>query len=163
MKTLLIYQSKNGASSEIANRIAAQLGETVVYNLKDGVPSLKNYDCVIIGSPLYAGMVLKGIKSFVEQHAEELCGKKFALFLSGLDSSKEQEYFQNNFSPQICQAAVEKCFLGGIYDPKKVGFIMRLIVKKVAKLSAYTNTIDDTKIKKFAEVLTAETRNFNRK
>jgi menaquinone-dependent protoporphyrinogen oxidase len=153
MKTLLIYQSKNGATREIANRIAALLGETVVHDLKDGAPSLDRYDCVIIGSPLYGGMVLKEVKSFVEQHTDELYGKKLALFLSGLDSSREQEYFQTNFSLQICQAAVEKCFLGGIFDPKKTGLLMRLIVKAVAKLSAYTNTIDDTKIKKFAEVL----------
>jgi menaquinone-dependent protoporphyrinogen IX oxidase len=36
MKTLLIYQSKNGATREIANRIAALLGDTVVHDLKDG-------------------------------------------------------------------------------------------------------------------------------
>jgi menaquinone-dependent protoporphyrinogen IX oxidase len=89
----------------------------------------------------------------VEQHTEELCGKKLALFISGLDGSKEQEYFQANFSSQIRQAAVEKSFLGGIYDPKKTGFMMRLIVKAVAKLSAYANTIDDFQIKKFTEVL----------
>jgi menaquinone-dependent protoporphyrinogen oxidase len=153
MKTLLIYQSKNEATREIANRIAAQLGETVIHDLKDGAPSLDRYDCVIIGSPIYAGMVPKKVKSFVEQHTEELYGKKLALFLSGLDDSKEQAYFQANFSSQIRQAAVVKSFLGGIYDPKKTGFMMRLIVKAVAKLSDYANTIDDTKIKTFAEAL----------
>jgi menaquinone-dependent protoporphyrinogen oxidase len=82
-------------------------------------PSLDRYDCVIIGSPLYAGMVPKEVKSFVEQHTEELCGKKLALFLSGLDGSKEQEYFQTNFSLQIYQAAVEKCFLEVYSIPRK--------------------------------------------
>jgi hypothetical protein len=44
-------------------------------------------------------------------------------------------------------------FLGGIFDPKKAGFAERLIMKAAAKLSDYSDTIDNDKIEKFVEVM----------
>lgn len=154
MKTLILYATKHGAAAEAARRIAQRVDGAVVCDLKQGsVPSLTGFDCVVIGSSLYAGMIRKEAKTFLAQNAAALCEKKLGLFLCGIDASKEKEYFSANFPPDVLSAAKAASFLGGIFDPKKAGVMDRLIMKAVAKQSAYTNTIDEGKIAKFAEAM----------
>ncbi len=155
MKTLIVYATKHGATREIAQRIAALADGATLHDLKGGAPSLEGYDRVILGSPVYAGMILKEAKAFAQQNAAALRGKQLALFVSGMDPSKEQDDFAANFPPEIVQAAKAARFLGGIFDPKKAGFMGRLIMKAVAKQTAYTDTIDDARIKQFVEAVEA--------
>jgi menaquinone-dependent protoporphyrinogen oxidase len=155
MKTLILYASKHGAAAEIARRISKHFGNAAVHDLKQDAPSLDGFDCVIIGSALYAGMIRKEAKSYMARNAALLCNKKLGLYLCGLDDSKEADYFKNNFPPEVLQPAKAKAFLGGIFDPKKAGFMERMIMKAVAKQSEYTDNIDDSKIKQFAEVMKA--------
>jgi len=155
MKTLILYATKHGATGEIANRIAAKMTEATVCNLKkDKIPKLKNFDCIIIGSSLYAGMIRGEAKEYISQNTTELCKKKLGLFLSGF--KPDNEYFTHNFSADLLEAATATAFLGGIFDPKKVGFIGRFIVKKAAKQSEYLNNISDDKINEFTGVLKYE-------
>jgi len=154
MKTLIIYATKHDATAKLANQIAGQIEFSFVHNLKQGTtPSIDEYDCVIIGSPVYAGTIHKEVKAFIEQNAKTLCEKKLGLFLSGMDASGEEKYFDDNFSTDILQAATAKSVLGGIFDPQKAGFFERLIMKIATKQSGYTSTIDDNKIRLFAECI----------
>ena len=156
MKTLILYATKSGAAREAAGRIAKHIDGAVLHDLKQGgIPSLAGFDCVIIGSSIYVGMIRKEAKAFLSQNTEALRGKAFGLFLCGLDATKEQEYFKVNFSSEILQTAKATAFLGGIFDPKKAGFMGRLIIRAVAKMPEYTDTLDDGKIAQFAEVMKA--------
>ena len=150
MRTIILYASKHGAAGEIAQRIAGRINGAVIHNLNQKtVPSLADFDCVIIGGSVYAGMIRKEIKTFMAHNADSLRGKKLGLFLCGLDFRQEKEYFNANFPADILQAARAKSFLGGIFDPKKTGVMERLIMKAVAKRTAYANTIDDSRIEQF--------------
>ena len=154
MKTLVLYATKHGAAAEIARRIASRIDGAAIHDLKQGgVPPLDGFDCVIVGASLYAGMVRKEAKEFVAKNAAVLRGKKLGLFLSGLDGSKETEYFDSNFPADILQTAKAANFLGGIFDPKKAGIVGRIVMKAVAKQSEYTDNINDGKIAEFAEAL----------
>lgn len=158
MKTIILYATKYGASREIARRIAEKLPDTSLCDLKrDTVPPLSQYGCVIIGGSLYAGMLRKEAKNFAAQHASELSGKKLGLFLSGMDGREESlaAYFGNNFPQEVLQNAKTKAFLGGIYDPSKVGFLSRIIFKAAAKQSEYKSNLFEDKIVEFAEALKA--------
>ncbi|MCL2264495.1 MAG: flavodoxin domain-containing protein [Treponema sp.] len=154
MKTIILYATKYGAAGEIAWRIAEKTGGAVTYNLKQNpVPSLVEYDCIIFGSSVYAGMIRGEAKTFLSKNADVMQEKKLGLFLCGIGESGEKTYFESNFSQEILQKAKVKSFLGGIFDPKKAGLIERLIIKLVTKKSSYINIIDDEKIEKFAEEL----------
>ena len=156
MKTLILYATKHGAAQEAAQRIAKKIDGSVIHDMKqDGIPSLAEFDCVIIGSSLYVGMIRKEAKAFMSQYADHLRGKKLGLFLCGLEESQEKSSFDNNFSPDILREAKAACLLGGVFDPKKSGAMGRLIMKAVFKSSAYENTISDDKIERFAEVMRA--------
>jgi menaquinone-dependent protoporphyrinogen oxidase len=154
MKTIIIYATKHGAAGEIARRISEKIGNAVIHDLKQGAtPPLADFDCVIIGSPVYAGMIRKEAKVFLSQNASTLQGKCLGLFLSGLDARSEETFFRSNFPADILQSAKAAMFLGGIFDPQKTGWLECFIIKVATKQSAYSNTIDDAKIEQFAEAM----------
>ena len=154
MKTLIVYATKYGATKQIAEQLAEYLGGADIVDVGKGeTASLTEYDCIVLGSPLTAGSIRKEVGAFVRQHAGELGGKRLGLFISGLQGEEEESYFRQNFSPELLAAARAKAFLGGVFDPAKCGFVARKIIKAVAKLEGYTNTIDPARVEAFARDL----------
>ncbi|MCL2565395.1 MAG: flavodoxin domain-containing protein [Defluviitaleaceae bacterium] len=148
MKTLILYASKYGAAKEIAKRIADKMGEAALWDLKQGnIPPLSDFDCVIIGSSVYAGGIHKEVKVFVSKNVDKLCEKPLGLFLSGF--AEEGSYYEKNFPPKVVQAAKAKGFLGGIFDSKKANVFERFIIKIVIKKTDYVDSIDNEKIDVF--------------
>ena len=152
--TLILYATKHGATADIASRIAQLIDDSVIHELnQDQIPSLDGFDCVIIGSSVFAGMIRKEAKSFIKQNADILCTKNLGLFLSAMDMSGEKKFFEENIPEEIRQSAIAASVLGAVFDPKKAGFFERLIMRTVTKQSGYINTIDDEKIRQFAETI----------
>ena len=152
MKTLILYATKHGATREAAERIAKHINGAVLHDLKqDGVPPLADFDCVIIGSSIYVGAIRKEAKTFLAQNADKLKEKRLGLFLCGLQENEEKQIITSNFPPDILSAAKATAFLGGIFDPKKAGFMERFVMKAVAKCSGYMDKIDNDKIERFVE------------
>jgi len=132
------------------------LGGVTLHDLKqENMPALAGFDCVVIGSSLYAGAIRKEAKVFLVQNTGNLQGKAIGLFLSGMDKNGNEKYFADNFPTDVLQAAKATSFLGGVFDPKKANAMERLIMKAVTKQSEYVNTISDEKIKQFAQRLIA--------
>ena len=157
MKTLILYATKHGAARETAERIALYIEGAEVFDLKEErIPDIGGFECVIIGSSVYAGMIRGEAKSFMEREAGRLAGKRLGLFVCGLGTSREKEVFESNFPEALLRQAKTATHVGGIYDPEKVGFFERFIMKMVTKQTEYVNTLDDGKIKEFAEDMTAD-------
>jgi menaquinone-dependent protoporphyrinogen oxidase len=155
MKTIILYATKYGATEDIAKRIGSKIEDSIIHNLKEKLPALDNFDCIIFGSPVYAGAIRREAKAFLTQNANILTGKKFGLFLCGLGAENKEAYFNANFSPELLEKAKEKDFFGGIFDPKKANVFERLIIKLITKKSAYINLISGRKIEKFTEAIKA--------
>jgi len=153
MKTIILYATKYGAAQEIAQRIAVKIDGSVLHNLKEDLPSLESFDCIILGSSVYAGSIRKEAKKFLLQNADVLTEKKYGLFLCGLGADSKDAYLSANFSPDIIQKAKAADFLGGIFDPEKANGFERLIIKIISKKSGCINMLNDRKIEKFAEAM----------
>ena len=154
MKTLILYATKYGAAEEIAQRIAKRINGAAIHNLKKTpIPDPVAFDCIIIGSSVYAGMIRKEAKQFLSQNVNVLREKKLGLFISAMGESGEKENFEKNFPSDILQAAKAANVLGGTFNPQKANFIERLIMKIVTKQSRLISNISDDKIEKFAEVM----------
>lgn len=154
MKTLIVYATKYGATKQIAELLREHLaGADLADAGKGETASLTGYDCVVLGSPLTAGSIRKEVKAFARQHAGELGGKRLGLFVSGLQGETEEAYFQQNFPPELLASVRAKAFLGGVFDPARCGFFARKVIKAVAKLDSYTNTIDPARVEAFAREL----------
>lgn len=156
MKTLVVYATKHGATAEIAKKLAAVFGGADLCDLGKSVPpDLAEYGCVVLGSPLYAGMARKALKAYAAANEAALCEKRLGLFFSGLAPSDTGDYFKNNFPAKLVAEAEATAMLGAIFDPARNGFFSRFIVKMVAKTNGYVNTVNEDAIKKFAVELGA--------
>ena len=154
LKTLILYATKHGAAGEIARRIADKADGAALHDLKQGdVPNLAEYDCVIVGSSVYAGRIRKEAKVFLSHNTEALQSKRLGLFISGMDTGSENDVLAAAYSKELLQSAKTASFLGGIFDPDKAGFIERLIMRIVTKKSGYISTINDEKIGDFVKAL----------
>jgi len=154
MKTLILYATKYGAAKEIAERIAKLVPESTTCDVKsDSIPPISDYDCIIIGSSLYAGTIRKEAKAFLSANTDALKTKRIGLFLAGMSPAEESSYFETNFPPDLVENAIAKSLVGGVFDPQKSGVFERMIMKAVTKQSGYINTISDERIEKFAETL----------
>lgn len=83
MRSLIVYGSKKGSTEYCANKLRSYInGNVDVVNIniiKD--IDLNKYDTVIIGSSVYAGMFVKGIKEFIENNKVKLKDKNIGLFM----------------------------------------------------------------------------------
>ena len=152
MKTIILYATKYGAAKEIAERLSGKMGKAEVRDIKQA-GGIEDFDCVIIGTSVYAGRIRPEAKAFVLKNAAILKAKKLGIFLSGIGASGEKDYLKNNFAPDILQSAKAAKFLGGIFDPKKAGAIERLIIRIITKKSSMINAIDDEKINAFVTAM----------
>ena len=152
MKTLILYSTKYGCTKSLAESLANHIGEAKLCNLKtDKSPSLAEFDCIIIGSPLYVGMVRKEVKTYAEEHIDELKLKRIGLYLSGLNEENSGECFNLNFPKEIMNIAHAKAFLGGVFDRSKASLFEKLIMKAVMKSSDSCSMILENHIVSFAD------------
>ena len=151
MKTLILYATKYGAAAEIARRIADKLGDADTHDLKNPVPDIAEYDCIIIGSSIYAGAFRKEVKGFFAQNERELLQKKLGVFASGMSKGDGDKVFAENIPDKIKQTVKATALLGGIFDPTKANFMERFIMKIVTKQSGHVERIDDNKIENFVK------------
>jgi len=153
MKTIVLYATKHGAAAEIAARIATELDDAGTFDLKqEGIPALSDFDCVIVGSSIYAGAFRKEAKSFLAENADVLCEKKLGLFISGMGEDGA-EAFKANVPDEVLKTAKVADVLGGVFDPAKAGFFERFIMRIVTKKSGFVSTISDDKINEFASAM----------
>jgi len=154
MKSLIVYATKYGATKTIAEGIASSMGNADLYDAgSDEKIMLNDYDCVVLGSPLTAGSIRKEIKRFISEHTVALQSKRLGIFLSGLQESDEEKYFTQNFPKELLDRTAVRAFLGGVFDPKKCGFLERKLIKLAAKIDTYTSTINADKIAEFARMM----------
>jgi len=154
MNTLILYATKHGAAREIARRIANRLDDAEIHDLsQSGIPDLAEFDCVVVGSSVYVGMIRKEAKKYLRQNAESLKSKTLGLYVSCMDEGGKDTYFKSNFVPELLSAAKTTGILGGVFDPQKAGAIERFIIKVIKKSSAYIDLIDDAAIERFVNDL----------
>ena len=117
MKTLIVYFSLEGNTDYAANRIAAGIGADLLRlqpkkayrdkglmkmvhggrsaiagdapELQDYDADLSVYDRVVIGFPVWAGRFAPPIRTFVQENAEELKGKRLVAFACQSGSGAE--------------------------------------------------------------------------
>ena len=151
MKTLVVYASKHGATKVGAERIAKGLqGEVQLVSIKDkDAIVLDNYDKIILGTPIYAGMINKDIKSFCEANKDILRTKKVALYFCCMDSSQTDNYLKTNFTEDFSESLIAAESCGGAFYFNKMNFFEKFIIKKIMETKEKTkkNTAKvDTKV-----------------
>ena len=123
MKILVTYQSKTGFTKKYAEWISAELkGELQdIKTLKD----VQNYDILIHGGWIMGGMIM-GIDKI-----KKLNPKKLIVF--GVGYTKKDEVDIEKIKEVNKLDDIPLFYYQGGMDPKKMGFVNRMIVKMVTK------------------------------
>ncbi|MDD2438449.1 MAG: flavodoxin domain-containing protein [Massilibacteroides sp.] len=143
MKTIIIYSTKYGCSEKCAKLLAEKInGDTQIVDLttKNDV-DISEYDKVIIGGPIYMGMLHKSIDSFCKNNEQVLKNKKLGIFVCSMFGGKKgEETMKSSFSDELKNAATTMQLLGGELNIDKMKFLDKVITKMVAKATKGSNT-----------------------
>ena len=158
MRTAIIYESKYGATKKIASVLQEKL-EADCYEINEE-ETLENYDVLIFGSCVYAGVLGRKMCDYLKKHIHLLQKKKLFLYYSGL--MKEQDAIEKVFLENVGNDVLEKCqgytCLGGVLDFNKMNFMEKTLIKVInKKVKLYSgnqkiiNLIDDKAMDDFIE------------
>ncbi len=153
MKTAIVFATKHGCTENCSETLANELNTGAeLINLETAKEiDLNQYDLVILGGSIHAGMINKTIKKFIDKNLNQLLEKKLGLFLCCMEEGeKAQEQFNNAYPEKLRNIAKANGFFGGAFDFEKMNFIERAIIKKIANIEESFSKINIQSIKTFA-------------
>jgi len=155
MKTIIVYGTKYGTAEKCSEQLKAKLqGEVTLVNIKkESLLDITAYDNIIIGGSIYMGQIRKEVKKFCIENLNVLKDKKVGLFICGLSDEDVITPLKNSFPEVLLTNAIAKEHFGGEVIFKKMNFIERFIMKKIAKTDKDVSKLSEGNINKFAELV----------
>ena len=123
MRICIVYDTKKGSTSHIANWIKEGLSDEdkneslIDVKLAKDVTNL-DYDLFIIGTPIYWERPLKSITNFLTKNKEKLNKKKIAIFIvcmANLFGHLTDKYIQNNYLGSLERIIEGKIIARGVF------------------------------------------------
>lgn len=155
MSCAIIYTTKYGATQEVAARIAADLtkaqveAEAVEVSPKLPLPEAQT---IVVGAPIYAGSAPGRITNYLEAHRDKLLSRRVFIFLSCLyEGTRAEQQLADAFPSWLVAHSSGNYFAGGRVDFSKLGFLDRLIMKKVAGVSEDVDRLNPQEIERLVE------------
>ena len=105
MRTLILYSTKSGACRECAEMLAREIKDTTVFDLKEKVPDITEFDIVIMGSGIRMGGAYKPFKKFLKENENILLKKDIAFFITNMQTDKFEKIIENNIPEKLRGAA----------------------------------------------------------
>lgn len=140
MKTLLVYATKYGASKRIAETLQEQL-DCDVMEVTCFQGDLNEYDKIILGVSVYAGMLRKEMKEFIEKNIEELGKKQVYVYVSCMNKDEVKKVLIENLGDSFYQTLVYADGVGGILDFSKMNLMERQVLKMINKKASFIPNI----------------------
>lgn len=153
MKTLIAYSTTHGCTQKIAEQMSSYLdGEVELINLKkQPSPDLAGFDRVIIGGSIHAGQIQKRVKEFCNENLGELLKRELGLFITCMETGETaQKQLTDAYPEELLNNAKITAFFGGEFDFKRMNFLEKMIVKKVAHVKESTSQVNLESVKKFS-------------
>lgn len=112
LKTLVLYESRYGCTREAARIISPILGPSKRCIPGGFIDSYRDFDFIILGTPIYNGRVEASIEDFIEEEAEWLAKKDVAFFCTCLHGQDGLEALRA-LEEKLGNGAIELGVLGG--------------------------------------------------
>ena len=154
MTTAIIYATKYGTTEYVAQRIAQGLSEdTQLFSIRDGVPSLDEYDTLVLGTAIYAGQPMKQMTKFIK--SLDYSSKRVALFVCGMETNpdKRNQELVAAYPQDLRNHATVSGFLGGQFQFSRMNRAERFIIHRIAQALEDSNQIDEAAIQEFITAL----------
>jgi menaquinone-dependent protoporphyrinogen oxidase len=138
-KVLVAYGTRAGSTASVAERVAEVLNRNgfaaqavEVREVKDAAP----YDAVVLGSSIRAGKLKPEVLKFLDKNKAVLEAKPFAAFVVCLAMKDGDEKGRTTaatyLEPVRAQVKpVSEGLFAGAYDPEKLGFAVRQVMKMI--------------------------------
>ncbi|MGL5417684.1 MAG: flavodoxin domain-containing protein [Clostridium sp.] len=160
MNTLVLYYSKNGTTQMTVDKMKKKTNSEYEYiNLKNKSDiSIDKYTRIFIGCGIYVGTIEKQVRNFLDLNSSLLKNKEVIFFIHGLAS-------ENNYKDVIKASIkdgslVDGCkvfYLGGQLDIKKQNFLVKQMLKVIAKKKRLDinnmRNLDEKTIEEFIKTL----------
>jgi len=156
MKTLIAYATRYGCAKKAAEALRERLGgEVALVDLKtDGDPDPGPFDAVIVGGSIQAGSVQKRVRAYCAARSSVLLEKRLGLYLCCMyEGDVAAKQLADAFPETLRNHATASGLFGGELDFEKVGFVARLVVKKVVGVTESVFKFDEKAVAAFAEKL----------
>lgn len=153
MKVLIVYGTKSGTTEKCVNELKKELNQEVeLINLKkNNKINLNDYSFVVIGTPIYAGMIDSKVVKFCKNNEEILKNMDIAFYTCGLgDDNESLEALRKKISVFLLDKAKIISNFHGELHPENQGFFLRGITKVMLKTAKEKYVINYSKIKDFA-------------
>lgn len=158
MKTLILYASKTGTTEKAAILLKEQLEKTttsvkLVHLKRNNMKkiSLDQYNTVIIGGSIYLGKIQKIIQKFCTTNENTLLKKKLGLFLCCGSAEDFEKQLETSFNNPLIEHSTVIGYFGYGYNLNRLGFIKRLMIKKVANVTTSEIKLDTDAIEDFSQ------------
>lgn len=134
-KTVVLYQSKYGATKKYAQWLAEALACDLVETKKANIAQIESYDVIVLGGGVYASGIL-GF-SFLKKYFPRLKTKKIAVFAVG--ASPYDEKMINAFRTQKFKGEMARIpfyYLRGAWNEEKMTWLDRKLCGMLKKMVA---------------------------
>lgn len=147
-RALVVYDSKYGATEQIANWITEGINDAEIQHIDD-VTSLF-YDLIVVGSPIYNDTPLIKVLEFLEKNKDNMSNKKVALFTVSLPPEMTPDRAKRFVGKNQAKRLVEHT-RGNIIDTK--AFLGKIEIGELSQLDRLSLRISYfIKGKKFKDV-----------
>ena len=154
MNAIIVFDSKHGATADIAARIAEKFGEGVslVYLRDRGAErvDLADADLVVLGGPVYAGSWSKRAASFARIRERDLAEKAFAYFCCGMNVAEGAAAAAASLPRSLAEKAVAAAKLGGEFRWERMNWLERLAIKAISGKRGDQSVMDRAAVDAFA-------------
>ena len=109
MSTLIVYSTKTGASRVCAELLAKKIKTSSLCDLRIGMPDIRSYDTVAIGSGVRFGRLYKPAVNFIKENADALRSKTIAFYLCNADPNRLEDIIEKDIPGNLIH--VSKCIM----------------------------------------------------
>lgn len=154
MKTIIIYSSKHGSTQKVVSYLQEHLSCDTINILTTPIPSITDYDQVIIGGSIYYGSLHPKLTQYIETFLPQLLEKKIALFLLCLMSEETAaEQFNTNFNQQLLNHSTIDGFFGGVLEKESLNPLEKIVTRFTFKNVDTHNGVFYDEVDRFIEAI----------
>jgi menaquinone-dependent protoporphyrinogen oxidase len=131
-------------------------GEVKQINImKENIPSLDDFDHVIIGGSIYVGKIQKKLSKIVDKNLSILLTKRIGLFICAGERKEEvrEKELVDSFPNELLEHAICKDIFGYEIHFEKLNFLEKKMVAAVLGHKNSCRELSIEKIKRFAEII----------
>lgn len=151
MKAIIVYGGKSGTTEKCAKILSEKIGNAPTINLHEKNTNVSDYDLVIIGSNIRAGMMDGKVRKFIIKNREVLDNKKLAFYICCGFAKNKDQYFTNNFPKELLDKSIVYDTFGGEMDISKQKGFDKFVIKAVSKSNNVEVKILEENIEEFVE------------